>query len=79
MSVTSTNQLVVERGRYAHGTALKSWTSAQDERVDAIRQELHNGRQLPMDKPFEAMGPRFDAPPAHASCRCLIEIYRVAA
>jgi hypothetical protein len=79
MIVTFTDQLVLERGRYSQGRVLKSWTSAQDEHVDAICQELDNGQQSPMDKPFEAMGLRFDAPPAQASCRCLIEIYRFAA
>jgi len=74
MSVTFTNQLVLKLGR-----VLKSWTSAQDQHVDPICQELDNGQQLPMDKPFEAMALPFDAPPAHASCRCLVEIHRVAA
>lgn len=65
--------------RYALGMVLKSWTSTQEEHVDPICQDLEYGQQPPMEKPFEVIVLRFHAPPAHAGCRCLTEIYRVAA
>jgi hypothetical protein len=78
-AVRFTSALVLERGRAVGGLVVKLWVSARDENVDEICEALDDGEEVPINEPFEALGFRFDGPPAHPGCRCLPEIYRVAA
>lgn len=83
-AVDFTNQLVLERGRQVGaggGRVTKQWVSARDGRVDGglitgVCRQLDNNDRIPIDRPFVFEGQRYDGPPAHIGCRCLVEIWR---